>query len=657
MSIQLDASDALARGFAKHLAAIAKRSGAPAEVVSPLEHAAYRVSLACSAGSVCVPLGDLLHGGKAELETPLEPRLQASLEPSLAPPLEPPLEAKWRSDLEALREVLFASNMLSTSHDPIRPLVIDEQDRLYLNRYFDYEERLARRLLQTYTGPKQAIDQSLKDFFQRLFPQQPKAGDAKPDWQALAVALAINRGFTLISGGPGTGKTTSVLKLIICAKYMDPQCRIRLAAPTGKAASRMLEALSKAAEDIGQTTERSTVAEGIRTTLELPKEAFTVHRLLGASSHADRFHYDRDHPLPLDLLIVDEASMLDLALTVQLIEAVPSTARIVFLGDKDQLAAVEAGAVFAELSASPCLSIACCEQLEQITGISATSYQHESPPDGLLDNVIWLRHNYRFAKHSDIDDLIGLINQGDAKTLIARLESGSYQNITWHDDTLPALSGHAKALLLEPMADYIKQLDTDRQDLFSLFDRLGRYKILCAERDGPRGVEAMNQLVNEAVQMEQRARGHAKRERFVGDAAQRTWYPGQCIMVLRNDYHLGRFNGDIGIVMANTQGHPVVYFPDALEPDKAISLSRLSDYELSFALTVHKAQGSEFDHICLVLPNKTSPVVNKSLLYTAISRAKKSVSIIASEASLFEAIARPVKRYSGIRSRIAALTS
>ena len=128
-------------------------------------------------------------------------------------------------------------------------------------------------------------------------------------------------------------------------------------------------------------------------------------------------------------------------------------------------------------------------------------------------------------------------------------------------------------------------------------------------------------------------------------------------MVLRNDYHLGRFNGDIGIVMANTQGHPVVYFPDALEPDKAISLSRLSDYELSFALTVHKAQGSEFDHICLVLPNKTSPVVNKSLLYTAISRAKKSVSIIASEASLFEAIARPVKRYSGIRSRIAALNS
>ena len=156
MSIQLDASDALARGFAKHLAAIAKRSGAPTEVVSPLEHAAYRASLACAAGSVCIPLGELLHSGNDELdaklatpfatpfETPLEPRRQASLERSL----EPPLTAKWRSDLEALREALFASNMLSTSHDPIRPLVIDEQDRLYLNRYFDYEERLARRLLQ-----------------------------------------------------------------------------------------------------------------------------------------------------------------------------------------------------------------------------------------------------------------------------------------------------------------------------------------------------------------------------------------------------------------------------------------------------------------------------------------------------------------------------
>jgi exodeoxyribonuclease V alpha subunit len=647
MTIPFDASDALARGFAKHLAAIAKRSGAPAEVVSPLEHAAYRVSLACSAGSVCIPLGELLHSGKDELD--------AKLEPPLKPTLEPPHTAKWRSDLEALREALFASTMLSASDHPIRPLVIDEQDRLYLNRYFDYEERLARRLLQTYTGPRQAIDQSLKDFFQRLFPQQHRASDVKPDWQALAVALAINRGFTLISGGPGTGKTTSVLKLIICAKYMDPECRIRLAAPTGKAASRMLEALSKAAEGIGQTIDLCKEVEGIRTALELPKEAFTVHRLLGASSHADRFHYDRDHPLPLDLLIVDEASMLDLALTVQLIEAVPSTARIVFLGDKDQLAAVEAGAVFAELSASPCLSLACCEQLEQITGISASSYQNASPSEPSLDNVIWLRHNYRFAKHSDIDDLIGLINKGDAKTLMARLKSGSYQSITWHDDTSSPLSGEAKALLLEPMADYIKQLDTDCQDLFSLFDRLGRYKILCAERDGPRGVEAMNQIVNEATQMAQRGRGHIKRERFVDDAVYQTWYPGQCIMVLRNDYHLGRFNGDIGIVMPNTQGHPVVYFPDALEPNKAISLSRLGDYELSFALTVHKAQGSEFDHICLVLPNKTSPVVNKSLLYTAISRAKKSVSIIASETILFEAIARPVKRYSGIRSRIATL--
>jgi len=338
MTIPFDASDALARGFAKHLAAIAKRSGAPAEVVSPLEHAAYRVSLACAAGSVCIPLGELLHSGKDELD--------AKLEPPLKPTLEPPHTAKWRSDLEALREALFASTMLSASDHPIRPLVIDEQDRLYLNRYFDYEERLARRLLQTYTGPRQAIDQSLKDFFQRLFPQQHRASDVKPDWQALAVALAINRGFTLISGGPGTGKTTSVLKLIICAKYMDPQCRIRLAAPTGKAASRMLEALSKAAEGIGQTIDLCKEVEGIRTALELPKEAFTVHRLLGASAHADRFHYDRDHQLPLDLLIVDEASMLDLALTVQLIEAVPSTARIVFLGDKDQLAAVEAGAVF-----------------------------------------------------------------------------------------------------------------------------------------------------------------------------------------------------------------------------------------------------------------------------------------------------------------------
>lgn len=631
MSERSDPAYALARGFARHLATLSRRSGAPAEAAERLEQAALAISLASSAGSVCIHLSDL--------------------------------HVDQTIDQQALRQALLASNMLSLSNDASQALVIDEEDRLYLHRYFDYERRLAKRLLQPYRGIQQAIHQPFKTFFEKLFHPNKIVLQGRTDWQQLAVALAVNRGFTLISGGPGTGKTSSILNLIRCAKYIDRDCRVVLAAPTGKAASRMLEALVKAAQGIGSDLE-----------IELPKEAFTVHRLLGAARQGDRFHYDREHLLPLDLLIVDEASMLDLALTVHLIEATPSTARIVFLGDKDQLAAVEAGAVFAELSANPSLSETCLKVLEQITGIDPRSLygahqqvqaqpsddaleaqQHDQgSAKGLGDAVIWLRENFRFNQATALGELIDLVNSGQAEAVIARLRQGRFAQIDWLEDENPELSEATKQSLLAPFEDYVKQLRDNHQDLLSLFDQLGRYKILCAIRDGPRGVERINQLVSEMIHGRYNSTLPSISRWFVRQAATQGWYPGQCIMVLRNDYVLGRFNGDIGIVMPHAQQQALVYFSDGLRLEKAIGLSRLPDHETAFALTVHKAQGSEFDRVAIVLPSQASPVVNKALLYTAISRARASVSIIASEDVLRKAITTPSKRHSGIRSRIAA---
>jgi exodeoxyribonuclease V alpha subunit len=267
--------------------------------------------------------------------------------------------------------------------------------------------------------------------------------------------------------------------------------------------------------------------------------------------------------------------------------------------------------------------------------------------------VIWLRENFRFDQSAAIGELLDLVNRGQAQAVIERLRQGTFKHIEWLEDGTAELSQATKQSLLEPYIDYVNQLSVNHHDLLSLFYHLGRYKILCAQRDGSRGVAGINQLVSDMI----RGRNHGTHlRRDHGSAPQKGpggWYAGHCVMVLRNDYVLGRFNGDIGIVIPDTQQQALVYFPDQLKLENAIALSRLPEHEPAFALTVHKAQGSEFDRVGIVLPSQASSVVNKALLYTAISRAKASVSIVASEAVLRQTITTPVKRHSGIRSRIA----
>ena len=363
----------LAEGFARQVERWSLAGGATPQNARAARAAAHALCRATAEGHVCLSLTAL------------------------------PAEVPWRA-------ALMASGVVGSAPAPgAFPLLLDDDDRLYLHRDFDYERRLAQRLLraQLYAAAPPQAAATLRGDLDAFFGQSTTPA---PDWQKLAAALALRGRLTIVSGGPGTGKTTTVVNLLACLIAQDAGCRIALAAPTGKAAARMTEAIAQRAAGLPAPIRE-----------RLPREASTVHRLLEAGPAG--FGRHAGNPLAIDALIVDEASMLDLALATQLLEAVPDAARIVLLGDKDQLAAVESGAVFAELSADPTLSDACRDELAALTGIDARSIAPPVPVQrsALRDAAVWLRHNYRFAADSTIGNLATAINRGDAAAALAGL--------------------------------------------------------------------------------------------------------------------------------------------------------------------------------------------------------------------------------------------
>lgn len=596
---------ALAEGFAHHVVHWARESKAPDHTLDALRAAARATSLATASGHVCTYLADIAAAGDIP-------------------------------DEGALRTVLLASGMVGTPDAPdARPLILDDDGRVYLHRYFDYERRLAQRLTAPVTVAPSTVGSDAKALLERLFAANAQRLGARPDWQKIATALALERPLTIISGGPGTGKTTTVVNVLACVLAGNPSCRIRLAAPTGKAAARMLEAIRKAAAHLpADLRER------------LPAESFTVHRLLGVLPESGEFRHHAGNPLPIDLLVVDEASMLDLALATKLVEAVPRSAHIVLLGDKDQLAAVESGAVFAELAADPTLSAACVERLSTMTGIPAERIRCAAPlkPTHLHDSVVWLSENFRFARDSGIGCLAAHVNAGAADAAIEFLRSGADPALAWIEDANPAPEAASRQRILAGMAGYLAAARAGLGDKAALFAALGRFRVLCAERDGPRGVVEINRLVGQ----------HFRKtlDHPLDPGARSEWYPGRPVMVLRNDYVLRLFNGDVGIVLPDASAALMVFFPDSDGIFRAVAPLRLPEHETAFATTVHKAQGSEFDEVLLMLPAKASRVVTRELLYTAITRSRAGVTIVGGADVVEKAIASPTRRYSGLVARL-----
>lgn len=525
-----------------------------------------------------------------------------------------PALAEWQAQLQA-------SSLVGGDGD-FTPLILDH-GRLYLARYQAYERQLAEQLLGRAADLPVVDEGQLSASLTRLFAfnSSSQAGQ-QPDWQRLAAAQAVRRKLAVISGGPGTGKTTTVVRLL-AALLEQPggeRMAIGLAAPTGKAAARMAEAIRNAKSALP-------VSEAVKAAL--PEQARTLHRLLGARGDSPQVRHHAANPLALDVLVVDEASMVDLALMAKLIDALPPSARLILLGDKDQLCAVEAGAVFAELCEGRGFDAQAAADLQRITGQQVTVAQ---PTSRLGDAVVLLTHSHRFAGDSGIGELARRINGGDVSGTLSLLKE-QRSDLAWNAQPTPADllerldQGYAPFLAAAKSAD--------PQAAFAAFND---FRALCAQREGAWGVAGINEALEARVKRRSQV---ASRER---------WYVGRPVMVRQNDYALGLFNGDIGICLHSEHGLRVFF--ESEDGYRPFAPARLPSHDSAFAMTVHKSQGSEFSEVLLALPEQPSPLLSRSLFYTGITRAKHKVEIWGLPARLAEAVATRAERAAGLAERL-----
>lgn len=545
------------------------------------------------------------------------------------------------------------------------PLVLggtEERPLLYLRRFWQHEQSIKQaiesRLSTQYDLPTTLLSESLN----RLF---PNAG-ITPDWQKIACALAARQAFSIITGGPGTGKTTTVVKLLALLQQVSltQQGRplsIRLAAPTGKAAARLNASIASQVKGL----DLSSFENEAQIRKDIPTEVTTLHRLLGPLRNSRFFRHHRGNPLRVDLVVVDEASMIDVELMAQLLDALPADARLILLGDKDQLASVEAGAVLGNL----------CHRAEAghytpDTQAWLANVTQQPLPDAFLDlngttkdqAITMLRHSYRFGETSGIGHLARRVNQVEQQDSSPPIYSlfdrfSDIQRILLSSTATPALD----QLLCDPASGYGAYLNTlhatpieqltsaSARDhwALSILEQHSQFQLLCALRKGEQGVEAMNRYIEQLLIK----KGLIKE---VG-----AWYAGRPIMITQNDYSLNLMNGDIGVTLPypyqNDDGHPriglrVAFLSgDGSQQIRWILPSRLQAHETVFAMTVHKSQGSEFTHTALMLPAYDNPILTRELIYTGITRAKRQFTLIdTSNQILNNAVKARVYRVSGL---------
>ncbi len=527
-------------------------------------------------------------------------------------------------DIDSLIATLKTSGVTGSPAEHY-PLILDHNHRLYLGRYYFFQSSLADNLLNRTRQSMGNINLDLlKSNLEQLFPDTP---NNNPDWQKIAATIAVLKCFTVISGGPGTGKTTTVTKILLLLAGQNPACRMALVAPTGKAAARLNESIKQAKENI----EYSEVIKKI-----IPEEASTIHRLLGVIPGQTEFRHHQNNRLHLDLLVVDEASMVDLPLMARLVTALPVNARLILLGDKDQLSSVEAGSVLGDICGEQQegYSESLCHTLSKLT-------THEIPvinPDsGFGDHIALLKKSYRFNDASGIGQLAQAINLGHTDAAIKILASKKHNDLQWHSDATNQLPTIEK-LAAEAYSAYIQASSPSKA--LVLFNQ---FRILCAQREGPSGIKAINMQIESAL-----------RKTGLIPANKTHSYAGQPVMITRNDYNLKLYNGDIGITQLDplSDNQLRVFFAQADGTIRKILPSRLPSHETVYAMTIHKSQGSEFDNVLIVLPETDTPLLTRELIYTAITRAKKTATLYSSESLLKTIIKRKIERTSGLESAL-----
>jgi exodeoxyribonuclease V alpha subunit len=607
-----------------------------------------------------------------------------------APQPSPPLDAAYSTDELDYPPLTDPAGSAPLAYVPTpRP-------RLYLKRYFRCEQRIQEFIHTAVADSCVPTAMEVREALSRLFPE----GDPRGEWSRVACALATRTRFSLVTGGPGSGKTTVVVRMLALLHALYGPLQIRLAAPTGKAAARLQESIAAHLQHLPAEYHEA-----------IPQRVSTLHRLLRLGGAGRTSSYTRAHPLPVDLVVIDEASMVDVEMMATLVEALPAQARLILLGDKDQLASVEAGAVLADicLRAEDGHYTSETEQwIREATGVEIPPAMLDRDEGTALDQAItMLRFSHRFSPTGPIGAMADAVRRGDV-TAIRSLQQnlprdpapesipgpppvsaatpipepspapmpvrppadeprspsapandppggGSGERELLRILTVSSPDSAGFRTLAEHHGEYLRSLapgadgDTDDARAAALLKRYARFQILCAVREGPWGVLNVNGIVRAVLA----DLGLVDRDS--------TWYAGRPVMVTRNDYRLGLMNGDIGITMELESGLLVAFEGShgGIGPGSGpgtirwVRPVRLASVETVYAMTVHKSQGSEFDHVALVLPDREVPVLTRELLYTGITRARRRVTVVTNDPETLSAAAqKTISRTGGLASML-----
>lgn len=524
----------------------------------------------------------------------------------------------------------------AVSPETNQPLVF-EQSRLYLRRYWQFENQLASAISALLNNQIDIDINQGRHIVKQLFPgiQNQEAG-TELDWQKIAVANALGRQLSIIAGGPGTGKTFTVTKVLAALQALSGNdLRIVMVAPTGKAAQRLNESIQKAKSFLSA---RQMVTED--TLSSIPDTASTLHRLLGVLPGSHNFRFNETRKLPFDVVLVDEVSMIDLPLMTRLLRAISAHCRIIMLGDAEQLPSVAAGSVLSDLAPQQQAGVSALnsQQLSALTGfdipISETAYDH----------LTVLQKSHRFDGGGEIGLLSRQVIGGDAIASWHLLANGQQQILL---AASASFIQWLEKLVDEYYVPLFAQENGRRLSIQQAFEQLNKFRFLAAVRLGEQGVNQINDLIEQ----------YLKSKGLI--TARNEYYPGRPIMVTENHYHVGLYNGDTGLLWLNEQGKLQAAFPQNIHNNEAdsesirwLSIGRLPAIETVYAMTIHKTQGSEFSHVALVLPQQDSPILSRELLYTGITRASDQLTIWSDKAIFELAVKRKIQRYSGLKWRI-----
>ncbi len=530
---------------------------------------------------------------------------------------------------------LSEEKLVTTSTSGMKQPFILHNNRLYFQRYFNYETLILQRLQEFIEAEKQlesvrlnALQQE-SAFIKALFkPIHHPIENTKTDWQLVAAVSAVLNNFTIITGGPGTGKTTTVAKILSILFKVNPKLKVALAAPTGKAAARMAESLKETSAKFDQEVARN--IQGLD-----PK---TIHRLLGSIKDSPHFRHNKQNPLHYDVVIIDESSMIGVALFAKLLDAIGPETRLIMLGDKDQLASVEAGSLFGDLCQSQTqlnifssLRSALMNELNGNLPMPRSAEVDGQANHPLFQHVIELKVSHRFTSDGGIGKLSRAIIQNDVSVLQDFMETNA--------DVQVVIDQVYSKQLFEKVVDGYREF-IQEPDIKTALMKLNNLRVLCAIREGEQGLHATNRKI----------------EKYLSDkgliSLKGDFYINRPIIITSNNYALGLFNGDVGMIRPDEKGVLKAWFEDSQGNLKALTPGLITQVETVFAMTIHKSQGSEFNQVFVVLPQTENiAILTRELLYTAVTRAKSKVFIQGTKAVIVKTADGQVQRASGIAQR------